>query len=75
VDFGFTRWSQYYLRGRSSPDHELKELSLAARELAMARPIDEWRSNGAGMLSELAAFFDQAEELLASNDENHQSAQ
>jgi hypothetical protein len=65
----FTRWGQYYLRGRSMTDRELDELSRGARELAMVRPMDEWRSEGAGKQGELAAFLDQVEELLASNDE------
>jgi len=65
----FTRWGQYYLRGRGMIDHELDELSRGARELAMVRPIDKWRSKGAGKQDELAAFLDQVEELLASSDE------
>lgn len=65
----FTRWGQYYLRGRGMTDRELDELSWGARELAMAKPMDEWRSDGAGKQGELAAFLDQVEELLALNDE------
>lgn len=66
----FTRWAQYYLRGRSMSDHEIEELSRDARALAMVRPMIEWRSESAGEQGELAAFLDQVEELLASNDGN-----
>jgi hypothetical protein len=66
----FTRWSQYYLRERGMTDRELEELSLSARDLAMVRPMDEWRSTGAGKQGELAAFLDQAEEFLVSSDES-----
>lgn len=62
----FTRWGQYYLRGRGMTDRELEELSRDARELAMVRPMHEWRSEGAGKQGEFAAFLDQVEELLAS---------
>ncbi len=65
----FTRWGQYYLRGRSMNHHKLEELSRDARELVMVRPIGEWRSEGASNQSELAAFLDQVEELLASSDD------
>ena len=65
----FTRWGQYYLRERGLPDGELGKLWQGARELAMVRPMDEWRSTGAGRQGELAAFLDQVEELLASKDE------
>ena len=61
----FTRWGQYYLRRRGMTDRELEELSRDARELAMVRPMEEWRSMGAGKQGELAAFLDQVEELLA----------
>jgi hypothetical protein len=32
----------------------------------MVRQMSEWRTEGAGKQGELAAFFDQVEELLAS---------
>ncbi len=64
----FARWSEYYLRERGMTDHELERLSLGARELAMVRPMDEWRSEGAGE-GDLAVFLDQAEALLASSAE------
>jgi hypothetical protein len=64
----FARWSEYYLRERGITDHELERLSLGARELAMVRPMDEWRSEGAGE-RDLAVFLDQVEELLASSAE------
>jgi hypothetical protein len=35
----------------------------------MVRPMNEWRSKGAGQQGELAAFLDQVEELLASSGE------
>lgn len=44
----FTRWGQYYLRERGMSDLKLEELSRGARELAMVRPMSEWRSVGAG---------------------------
>jgi len=65
----FTRWIHYYLRGQPRIDRELDELSRDARELAMVRPMDIWRSEGAGKQGELAAFLDQVEELLTSNGE------
>ncbi|MHA6887394.1 VPA1262 family protein [Ralstonia pseudosolanacearum] len=65
----FTRWGQYYLRVRGVTYRELEELSQFARELAMIRPMGEWRSEGAGKQGELAAFLDQVEALLASSDE------
>lgn len=66
----FTGWGQYYLCQRGTTDRELGELSRKAREFAMVRPIVEWRSKGAGKPGELAAFLEQVEELLASNDES-----
>lgn len=65
----FTRWGQYYLRGRGMTNLKLEELSRSARKLAMVKPIGEWRSEGAGKGGELAAFLDQGEQLLASSDE------
>lgn len=64
----FARWGQYYLRGRDLIDQDLEKLSLGARKLALFRPMDEWRSTGTGKQGELAAFLDQVEELLASDD-------
>lgn len=60
----FTRWSQYYLLERNVTNHELEELLQKAQEIAMVRPIDEWRSQHTGKQGELAAFLDQVEELL-----------
>jgi hypothetical protein len=71
----FTRWAQYYLRGRDMSDRELEELSRDARELAMVRPINEWRSKNTGKQGELAALLDQVEELLASSDESKSEGQ
>ena len=63
----FTRWGQYYLRGHNMVVPELEELSRDSCELAMIRPMEEWRSMVTNSRGELAAFLDQAEELLASN--------
>lgn len=59
----FSRWSQYYLRGRNSADSQLEELSMEARKLAMVRPMSDWRADGAGKPGQLAAFLDQVDEL------------
>ena len=61
----FSKWCEYYLRQRGMTDNELDKLSQDARELARARPMDEWRSEVAGRPGQLAAFLDQVEELLA----------
>jgi hypothetical protein len=50
---------------------ELEALSRDARELAMVRPMAEWRTEGPGKQGELAAFLDQIETLLAANDESN----
>lgn len=71
----FTRWGKYYLRARGITDRELEELSRGARELAMVRPMNEWRSKGTGKQGELPAFLDQVEELLASSDESKRESQ
>lgn len=65
-----TRWTQYYLRERGTPDRELEDLSRDARELAMVRPMVKWRSERAGKSSQLTAFLDQIDELLASSDDS-----
>lgn len=61
----FVRWVQHYLSGRDFADLELDQLSQEASELAMVRPMDEWRSEGASKQNQLAAFLDQVEELAA----------
>jgi hypothetical protein len=66
----FIRWSQYYLHSRGKVHIELEELSRAARELAMVRTMYEWRSEDSSKQAELAAFLDQVEELLLSNEES-----
>lgn len=71
----FTRWGQYYLHQRGMTDRELERLSRDARELAMVRPMVEWRSEGAGKPGQLAAFLDHVEELLASSDESKSKLQ
>lgn len=60
----FSRWSEYYLRQLGMNDHDLEQLSCEARELALVRPLVEWRSQGPGRLGPLAEFLDQVEELL-----------
>ena len=65
----FTRWSQYYLGDRTMAHRELEALSQGAGKLVAFRPIDEWRTQGVGRQSELVAFLNQAEELLASSAE------
>jgi len=60
----FTRWAQYYMQERGVTDR-LEELSQQARDLAMVRPMNEWRLEGYGKQGELAGFLDQVEELLA----------
>ncbi|MNC35504.1 hypothetical protein D3C75_839910 [compost metagenome] len=64
----FTRWSQFYLRESAITCTELEDLSRNVQQLAMIRPMGEWRSEGAGSQGELAAFLDQVEELLESSD-------
>jgi hypothetical protein len=49
----FTRWGQYYLCGRDMTDREPDELSRSACELAMVRPMNEWRSKSATDLDKL----------------------
>ncbi len=65
----FARWGQYYLVERGTTDRVLDELSRDAHELAMRRPMDEWRSTSTGKEGELAAFLDQVDKLLASTGE------
>ncbi|MCL2658079.1 MAG: VPA1262 family protein [Betaproteobacteria bacterium] len=71
----FARWGEFYLRQRDMTDHELERLSRDARGLAMVRPMGEWRSEGTGQQSDLAAFLDQVEELSVANDELKSSLQ
>lgn len=60
----FAKWGQYYLCERYITDADLDQLAQDAGELAQLRPMDEWRSEGAGKRGELSGFLDQAEELL-----------
>ena len=71
----FSKWCEYYLRQRGMTGSELECLSTNARELAMVRPIVEWRSKIAGEPGQLAAFLDQVEELLASSDDSNSNLQ
>jgi hypothetical protein len=66
----FTRWCQYYLRQHDIANRKLEDLSRDAREIAMVRPINEWRSMVAGKQGELAAFLDQVDQLLIPSDES-----
>ena len=61
----FARWGQYFLCENGTADQELADFSKAAHDLAMVRPMEEWRSKGASEQGELATFLDQVEELLA----------
>lgn len=65
----FARWGQYYLRGRGLTDCDLEGLSRSAHELAMVRPMHEWRSKGIGEHRGLPEFLDEVEERLSSSDE------
>ena len=71
----FTRWGVYYLRERGITARELENLSQDARELAMVRPMDEWRSEDADRQCELTGFLDQVEKLLASSNESESKLQ
>lgn len=71
----FSKWCEYYLRQRGMTNNELDKLSQDARELARARSMDEWRSEGAGKPGQLAAFLDQVEELLASSNDSKNNLQ
>ncbi|WP_419729811.1 VPA1262 family protein [Lichenicola sp.] len=62
----FCKFGQFYLLKSDMADADLNDLSKHAHELAMVRPIDEWRVNGPGRPSDLAAFYEKAEQLLAS---------
>ena len=39
----FCRWSEYYLRQCNLTNHQLEQLSANAHDLAMVRPMSEWR--------------------------------
>ncbi|MDH1456093.1 VPA1262 family protein, partial [Aeromonas caviae] len=60
----FGRWSEFYSNQSSMIDEKLEQLAQDARGIAMVRPLEEWHSDGAGKLGELAAFLEQAEGLL-----------
>jgi hypothetical protein len=61
----FGRWGEYHLRLRDMTNHKLEVLSRDAHNLAMVRPMDDWRTDGVGRRYELAAFLEQVEDLLA----------
>lgn len=71
----FTRWVECYLRQRGMTDCDLDNLSRDAREIAIARPMDEWRSDLTGKPGQLAAFLDQVEGLLAQRDDSKGNVQ
>lgn len=61
----FSRWAQFYLLRAGLAEEALEELAKAAHELALRRPLEEWRAALAHRQDGLAASFDQAEELLS----------
>jgi hypothetical protein len=63
----FAKWVQYYLRERNITDLELEQFSWEAGELAMVRPMVDWRALSTGKHGELAGFLDQVDELLTEN--------
>ena len=63
----FAKWVQYYLREHNITVRELDQLSREASELALVRPMVEWRSEGTGTQGQLAAFLDHVEELIAAS--------
>ena len=63
------------MRERGTTNSELENLSEDARNLALAMPMDEWRSQGAGKPSELAALLDHVAELMVSNAEPEDRAE
>ena len=71
----FSKWCEYYLRQRDITSSELECLSTNARELAMVRTMNEWRSDGTGKPGQLAAFLDQVEESLASSNDSESNLQ
>jgi hypothetical protein len=65
----FTQWCRYYQHGQGLSSQDLMELSRDAHAIAMITPMEEWRSQITGKRGELALFFEQAERLLASNED------
>lgn len=63
----FCKWGEFYLRQRDIANGELERLSLDARSVAMVRPVGELQADGIDRHGELAAFLDQAEDLLATS--------
>jgi len=61
----FCRWSQYYCSQRGTVPSELENLMTQARVLAAMRADADWKKQGSGAL---AAFLEQAEDLLANID-------
>lgn len=60
----FCRWGEYYLRKHTEIDGELIFLSKDARDLAMIKPMEEWRAENIGKQGEIVGFLDQVESLL-----------
>lgn len=54
--YAFTKWVQ---TSSVSPDKPLSELSDSARSLALARPVEEWRSYLGSGAGELASFIEE----------------
>lgn len=65
----FSKWVEYHLRQRSIVVPEVELLAHNSRELAMVRPVAEWRSTGTSNHGQLAALLDEVEGLLAQSDE------
>ena len=61
----WTRWARYYLHVSGKAHSQLEELERSAEELATVRSMDEWKGMGPGRTGEMAAFLNQADELLA----------
>lgn len=60
----FAKWVQYYLLERSITDCELDQLSRDASELALVKPMVDWRSESTHTQGALAGFVDQVDGLL-----------
>ena len=71
----FGKWCEFYMRQRDMTSSDLECLATNARELAMVRPMVEWRSKIAGKQGELTAFLDQVEELLDSSADSNSNLQ
>lgn len=64
----FSRWGEFYVRQRNMTNDDLVQLSCDARELAMIRPMKEWRSKNAVKHNEIIFLLDNAEKYLGTED-------